>query len=296
MNRTFKDQYISRAISYLPVRLAERIRTSCDLKEEYLTEIRITVGAEIQLTTSKHTVFIPIICTRDDMRYIIRSLCGNSVYSHSETMKDGFITTSDGIRAGIAGRAVSHGGTVIGMTDVTSVVIRIPGRFPGAANELYSILEKYNWCGSVLVYSEPSGGKTTLLRELAALTGNKDTYKKTVVIDSRCEITCDIEGCATTVLLGYPRHKGIEIAIRTLSPEIIICDEISSEEDVAAALECLGTGVTLVASTHGTMSDIFNRKIVKELLPYNLFSAYYGIIKGEGTITGILTESKELKC
>lgn len=293
MKRIINNHYVSGMLSYLPIHLAETIRTSYYEAGVYITEIRLNEGAEIHITTDKHSEFLPMICSREDMRYIVRSLCGNSVYSHSDTIKEGFITTSDGIRAGVAGRAVSDKGIVSGITDITSIVMRIPRRFPGAADDLCSLLEKYKWRGSVLVYSRPSGGKTTLLRELAAVMGNKDTFRKTVVVDSRCEISCGIEGTGVSVLLGYPRHKGIEIAVRTLSPELIICDEISSDEDISATLECLGTGVTLVASVHATKEDIFSRKVVKELLPYGLFSAYYGIVKGDNTITGVITEVRK---
>lgn len=286
MTGTQNDIYEKRALSYLPFHLSENIRLWLEHTGDGINEIRLTAGAKVMISARRGTQSLSAVCTDDDMRYIVRSLCGNSVYSHSESIKDGYITTSDGIRAGVVGRAVCNGESVTAVSDITSAVIRIPHRFPNAANELLALLERYDYLGSVLVYSKPSGGKTTLLRELAFRLGKDFSRLRTVVVDSRCELCLGLEGLSLCVLLGYPRHKGIEIAIRTLGAQLIICDEISTDEDVAAARECLGAGVTLVASAHGTANDVFRRCAVKQLSEMGLFKAYYGIEKAQDTVVG----------
>lgn len=282
------------ALSYFPTRIREALRACRAASGKSVDEIRVAAGAEIFVGVGEKSVPTNIICTEDDMRYIVRCLCGNSVYSHTESIKEGFITTSDGIRAGVAGRAVTEGGRITHISDITSVVLRIPRRFPGAASEFYNLMEQMKWKGSALVYSPPGGGKTTLLRELVCMLSDSAHYKRTAVVDSRNEICPGLTKGNYSALSGYPRSKGIEISVRSLSPDIVICDEISTHDDAEAALGCLGSGVTLIASMHGADEDIFSRSIIKELLPHGLFKVYYGIIKDGGRLRGKITFAKDV--
>ena len=283
------------ALSYFPTRIKEAVRLAAREAGGIISEIRITAGAEIFLRIDERCIPTNTVCTDDDMRYIVRSLCGNSMYSHAESIKEGFITTSDGIRAGVAGRAVTENGSITLVSDISSVVLRIPRRFPGAAIDFYNLMERMKWQGSALVYSPPGGGKTTLLRELVSMLTDGSRYKRVAVVDTRCEICVGLSKGNCSVLSGYPRRKGIEIAVRTLSPDIIICDEISTSEDAEAALGCLGSGVTLIASIHGTNEDVFRRKIVKELLPHGLFKVYYGVTKDREALRGKVTYAKDVR-
>lgn len=87
---------------------------------------------------------------------------------------------------------------------------------------------------AVLAHSlrEASFRKTTVLRDIARILG--DT-RRVAVVDTRGEIAgvyggvpaLDI-GENTDVLNGYSRGEGIMCALRSLSPEVIICDEIAA--------------------------------------------------------------------
>ena len=67
-------------------------------------------------------------------------------------------------------------------------------------------------------------------------------------------------------LLGYPKHLAVTHAARTLAPEYIICDEISTEEEVRAMSYALGTGVKLIATVHaGSPEEFRERRITREL-------------------------------
>ena len=294
MNGTCERSIEALAVSYLPIHLAEAVR-KCTSFENGINEIRMTAGSEILITSQTGAERLSAICSFEDMRYTVRSLSGNSVYSHTETVKEGYITTSEGIRAGVAGRAVFENGRVTAVTDITSVVIRIPRRFPHAADELFALVKSFDCKGSILVYSPPGGGKTTLLRELAVKLCRENDPKRIAVADTRCELSGALDGLNACTLLAYPRHKGIEIAVRTLGAEIVICDEISSDDDVSAALECLGSGVALIASAHGTANDVFRREAVRKLHEKNLFSAYYGITTLGERVRGRITSARDVK-
>ena len=275
--------YAERAVSYFPGRislsLSDRIRSA----EGEVNEIRAVAGAEIVLVVSDKSVPTGIVCSREEMRRAVMSLCGNSVYSHSETVKDGYIVTSDGIRAGVCGRAVTEGGRILSVADVSAFVIRIPSRRPGFADELYGIMKRSSFRENVLVFSPPSGGKTTLLRELTAKLSESSAHIRTAVVDTRREISEGLDGHHFFSLSGYPRAKGIEIAERTLSPDVIICDEISGDEDLDAVEIAAGGGAAVVASCHSAAYG--GTRIMREAQMRGLFGIFYGVNKtGAGTV------------
>lgn len=287
--------YIKRAVTYFPPGIGDRLEAYIAGMSGIVNEIRAKAESQITVRTNDRTVCTGIEFSGADMRLLLRALCGNSLYSHSESLKEGFITTSDGIRAGIAGRAVTENGRIVSVADITTVNIRIPSRYPGAAGELAELLEGFGFRDGVLIYSPPSGGKTTLLRELTDVLSNRPNPVKIAVVDSRCEICSGLgEGCYDA-LLGYPRAKGMEIALRTLSPQMIICDEINTEDDVCAITEACGAGVPIVASVHGSHSDVLKRPIVQKLVSAGAFRALYGIEKKGITMSGKVTWTRDIK-
>ena len=134
---------------------------------------------------------------------------------------------------------------------------------------------------SIIVASPPAGGKTTFLRDFTRLLsgGFNNRYRKLAVIDERNEIaykgtggiSADI-GVNTDVLTGYPKSEGIEMAIRTLSPEMIVCDEISKTEEVLAMEDGFLSGVKFAVSVHASSKkEICGKKIIRTLLARNEF-------------------------
>ena len=52
------------------------------------------------------------------------------------------------------------------------------------------------------------------------------------------------------VMAGYPKEKGIEIALRTLGPQCILCDEIGSAAEAEAIRSGVNAGVRFIATIH----------------------------------------------
>ncbi|MDE6659800.1 MAG: hypothetical protein K2K01_06780, partial [Eubacterium sp.] len=83
---------------------------------------------------------------------------------------------------------------------------------------------------------------------------------------------CADVGINTDVLTGYPKGDGIEMAIRTLSPDIIVCDEISKSSEVEAMADGFLSGVRFAVSVHASSkAEIIHKKIIRELITKNEF-------------------------
>ena len=268
------------ALSFLPHHLGEAVRRSGGLYRGNLSEIRLRRGASLTLTTGSKSIVTPIRCTQDDIIYTVRALCGNSLYSHSETIKEGYICTDGGIRAGVCGRAVTEGRSIISVTDISSICIRIPHRVPRASDGICKIIEGADFSG-LIIYSRPGEGKTTALREIVARLAARPYNKRIAVIDTRFEICQSLGGDLTVdALQGYPRAKGMEIALRTLSPQLIMCDEIGRAEDAEAIIESHGSGVATIATVHGgDLTEVRNKPYMKKLFDAGVFSHAVGLLR-----------------
>ena len=62
-----------------------------------------------------------------------------------------------------------------------------------------------------------------------------------------------------------PLYAGLML-LRTMSPQLIVTDEISTKTDAEAIQQCFGTGVSVVASAHGdSAQEIMSRESLRPL-------------------------------
>ena len=123
-------------------------------------------------------------------------------------------------------------------------------------------------------------GKTTLLRGVAAELAGGRPPLRTVVIDTRGELSFEAdESClCLDVLSGYPRPLGVEIAARTLNAQVMICDEIGDVSEAIALASAQNCGVPLVATAHAaSVAELLRRNGLRLLHKAALFGAYVGI-------------------
>lgn len=58
-----------------------------------------------------------------------------------------------------------------------------------------------------------------------------------------------------------------------MSPQVIICDEIGSEEDALALRQCLHSGVRVIAAAHAAdREELYARPALREILATGAFS------------------------
>ena len=231
-------------------------------------EIRLRAGRKICVFYENKLYFLDKILKSEEIRDCFRSLCSYSIHSHAQEIRQGFITIRGGHRAGISGTAVyDENNNLINLREISSINLRIAKQIYGVADRLINRLNGN--IGKLLIVGPPSSGKTTLIKDII----RKLDDRVISIVDSRGEIAACLNGIPQNdignadVFNSWNRQDGIVSAIRTMSPEIIVCDEIGSNSDFNAINACVGAGVELIATTHGgNIEEIVKRDIIKKIL------------------------------
>lgn len=220
-----------------------------------------------------------IISTQLDLINSLNKMCSYSVYSYQNEIKNGYITLKGGHRVGLCGTAVFNNEEFTNVKDISSMNIRIARNIDYMLNEsVKNLIENFS---GILIAGEPSSGKTTILRNIAKnmSIGSFENIKKVVVIDERGELSGTSVGIAQNdlgfcdILNSYPKSIGIMQALRTLSPEIIVCDEIGSDTDIKAIELGVNSGVKFIASIHaGNVEELLRRPQTKKILGTGAFN------------------------
>ena len=246
--------------------------------EGIIEEIHIRRNRQVYVIQNGINKYIDIIASSDEMIYILGEISKHSLYAFRDTIANGYISLDDGVRIGLIGRASVENGKIVGVYDINEFAIRLPNKLEIKCEELTELARNH----SLLIYSPPGVGKTTLLRNLIVNLSGNSGAKRIGVIDTRGELEFGLENKAIFVSLfsGYPRKIGIEIAVRTMNCQAIVCDEIGDEVDASAIIDAQGAGVPIIASCHGkSVSDIFSHTGIKNLHRAHIFDYYVGITR-----------------
>ena len=266
----------------LPPRLVEEIYAAL-IPGLSLEEIRLRRERCASLVISGENLRLSCVLDGTEMDALLPALCGGSLYAHGETVCQGFLTLKGGIRVGVCGRANTVGGHVTGVSEISTLVFRLPHTPPPLGREICDLLLKRNREG-VLLFSPPGIGKTTLLRAVAVLMAGTEHTKRVAVVDTRGELGAGLEsrGLLLDLLSGYPRGVGISIAARTLCAELIVCDEIGDLGEAQEIATTHAAGVPLLASAHAAhIRDLLARPGIRLLHEARCFGHYVGITRRE---------------
>ncbi len=252
--------------------LTPQLKLSCE-------EIRLRSRLPVAITIKGETLFVKQngqICRfasedllhteADELKIAFKLLCNGSAFAHTTELKNGFVIMKNGSRAGVCGTL-----TESGMRDISSINIRIAREVFGCADHL---LSEFN--GGLLIAGPPASGKTTLLRDLCRQLSNGFSGKsyRVAVIDSRGELSgssygevANDLGLNTDVLLSYDKADGIEIALRTMFPDIIAFDEIGTSAELKRVSESFCAGVEIITTAHiGKAEELMTRSVTRKLL------------------------------
>lgn len=299
--------YLPQSISHALSRLDKSVHDS-------INEIRLHAGGATYITIDGKNCVLSssgisagcrggICVTSEEIEDFIYKFCKGSVYCHEDTLGE-FYITNEGIRAGLAGEAVYKNGILKSVGKITSVNIRIPRHINGCSDELVSHIEQNGFADGkgILVISSPGVGKTTLLRDLALklscspenISGRE--IMRVTVIDERKEIFIEklFSECCIDFLSGVDKLKGIEIASRVLSPQIIICDEIASPEEAEKITRQKNSGIVFIASIHAdSIEDVLKKDYVRRMFENNVFGIIYRLYRNGRKVCGEISRYRD---
>ena len=264
-------------------------------------ELRLRVGGACTLLAGGKRYILRSRVSREELSSTFIKMCGGSVYSHRDTICRGFIALPGGIRVGLCGSAVTEKDNITAVADISSLCVRIPHDIKGVGEPVCRLLREKS--GGVLVYSPPGVGKTTLLRSVIIRLGSASPPTDIAVIDTRGELGASLPAYLSVDLLsGYPRGAGIESATRTLSPKLIVCDEIGgSTSECQSIIEANNCGVPLLASAHASsVAELLRRPGIAMLCEAGVFSNLVGIKRSDGqdylySVTPVVREKMSCK-
>ncbi|MCF8563583.1 stage III sporulation protein AA [Alicyclobacillus tolerans] len=285
---------------------------------DQIEELRFRVGQPVQLSGNTFDAFLhkeqgltqsvneAFVVNQVQLQRIVQVVTQSSLYAVEDELRRGFVTMAGGHRVGLAGRAVLNDlGGIRSIRSFNGVNLRIAKERLGAADGLRAYASPkgaarpYN----MLIISPPQCGKTTLLRDLARqlsegtmISGQRGL--KVGVVDERSEIAGCLDGVPqfrlgpkTDVLDACPKAEGMLMMIRSLSPDVVVTDEIGREQDRDAVLEATHAGVAVLATAHASnLEEWRKRPYMAELFAARAFDRYVLLSrrKGPGTIERVL--------
>ncbi|MBO7303098.1 MAG: Flp pilus assembly complex ATPase component TadA [Clostridia bacterium] len=253
-------------------------------------EIRLRRNRDVYLTLGayggKRNLSLGTRISADELSKIFNEACGGSLYAYSETIAKGYITLPEGIRIGVCGHAAVENGRIIGVYDISALNIRLPRYDIRADRKIETLVRRNIRVGKgTLIFSPPSGGKTTCLRSLAYALSSGDAPLRVAVVDTRGELSFfpNDSKMSVDVLTGYPKAEGIRIATLFMNPEVIICDEIGGEDEARSIVDAENCGVPLIATAHGdSISSLMRKRGILALHEAYAFGTYISIRIGNG--------------
>jgi len=281
----------------------EKIRNIIDvyIKEKGIEEIRVGIKKPLILMLNNKEILTSYIANKEDFKYIIQRISNFSLYAYEEEIREGFITIKGGHRVGLAGECVMENNKIKTIRNISSLNIRISKEIIGASKGVMKFILENNKVNNTLIISPPKCGKTTLLRDISRNLSNRG--KRVAIIDERSEIAACYKGIPqmdvgirSDVLDNCLKSKGIIMAIRSLAPEVIICDEIGSKEDINSLVMAFNSGVSVISTLHGfDIQDLFYRKVFKDILDNKILDLVIVLSNKnkQGEIKGIYKIEKE---
>lgn len=246
---------------YLPVKIKQEAKC---YGNHNLEEIRVRNGYKTNYICREKS-FLGIACSYDDIEEMINYLSDYSWYAISEQLKNGFFTVKGGHRIGVAGRMGYEKNTIKSIADIGALNIRIAHEVKGIAREIVPYLINENGILNSLFVSLPGAGKTTYLRDtIRILSGGEFGRRiKVGVVDERSEIAACFKGRpqndlgqSCDVMDNCPKTIGMQMLLRSMSPEVIAVDELGTNEDFLEVEKIIRSGIKILGTIHCSLEEL----------------------------------------
>lgn len=257
----------------------------------------LTIGG--QLTKDLQAAYV---VQQQEILKSMELMSENSVYAYQDEIKSGYLTLRGGHRVGLCGKVIIQEDQIRNIKEFNGLNIRVAKEIRGCSEHIIKYITKssldiYN----TLIIGPPQCGKTTILRDVARKMsdGNDDFLGvKIGIVDERSEIAACCKGIPqndvgfrTDVMDGCPKALGMEMLLRSMSPNIIITDEIGTHGDKDAILKVLNSGVKIIASAHGyNITELKMREELLALIKSGAFERYIVLSSrnGPGTLEEVV--------
>lgn len=287
-------EVIESVTKILPTEIKARIEMLQD--KDKITEIRLRVGKNIRVYFGKYERELSISACKQDLIRILSNISSNSIYSVQNDINKGFVTIEGGNRIGIAGEIIVVDGKIKNIKEISSMNIRVSKEFVGISDSIMDKIIQDEIVKNTLIISPPGMGKTTLLRDIIRNLSNRG-YNISL-IDERGEIAAMYSG-KTTLNLGertdvisfVDKVTGMEMAVRSLAPDVVCTDEIGNEQDIEAIKYLCKSGVSFVTTMHGKCVEDVAHGYMKKIIDDGYLDTVIVLSKrcGIGSIEKIYT-------
>lgn len=290
----------------LPYNIYSVIESRIDMKN--LNEIRLRANQPVVVFIGGQPYFLSdygltttfekaIILKKEEIEDVVFKASGNSIYSVNEQIKKGFLVVEGGIRIGVCGNVMIENEQVRTITDFSSLNIRIPHEIKNCSLSAFSSIVDEFGVNNTLILSPPGCGKTTFIRDFVWQLSQNNFCLNVLVLDERGEISGMGEmnlGKFCDVLSYTNKQQGFMQGIRSMSPNLIVTDELGGEDDIDALCYAMNCGVSVIATIHAnSISQLKQKQGFKKLLDDKYFSRFVVLSsrQGPGTLEGVYNEN-----
>lgn len=238
-----------------------------------ITEIRMRINQKIIVCVRNKKFYLKnneqqfVVVTKTMLDNFLRRISENSLYAYNSSLIQGYISLPKGVRVGICGSYVFDNDRLVTVKDIQSVNIRIPHQIKNCSLNAYEFLVDGEDVKSCLIVSPPGAGKTTFLRDFVFQLSEHNISKNVLIVDERNEICSCVEGEPALALGGFcdiiancNKHLAFKNGIRSMSPDIVVTDELDLEKDLDIVKEALNSGVKVIATIHAKDVNELRRK------------------------------------
>ena len=266
------DKKDNQILPYLSLNIRKRLKSFEDNFWDKLTNIRINVNSPVILELGVERCYLSdcettlqvskaYFATPSDIADIYELITASSAYAYAHSINEGYVTLPGGNRVGVSGNCSMEGGKIKCVKEIYAFNFRIAHEILGVSELILSDIYVDGDIKNTLIISPPGCGKTTMLRDIARSLGSFEKIgkiKQCAIIDERNEIAClhngtsqmDI-GANNFVISNCLKSVAVPIVARSMSPDVIVIDEMCDKKDFDSALYAKQAGCKIVASVHG---------------------------------------------